>query len=187
MPIMVSILVSKWVSEAIEKQGIYDLVINLNNHPYLDSKRSYLFTSTFADLCTPVSEDTRNMIDVTGGKDIAASVLRDKVDWLKGIGARDGGFPIIKRRVLTGYISASELEYALGNFPIDHIVDKVDQIGDETALCTLSPLHESTGGEVAIDDPDGTRSPPRTDLRPYIDQVTSQLHLAVTDGRDRLR
>jgi chloride channel 3/4/5 len=117
MPIMVSILVSKWVSEAIEKQGIYDLVINLNNHPYLDSKRSYLFTSTFADLCTPVSEDTRNIIDVTGGKDIAASALRDKVDWLKGIGARDGGFPIIKRGVLTGYISASELEYALGNSP----------------------------------------------------------------------
>jgi hypothetical protein len=39
------------------------------------------------------------------------------------------------------------------------------------ALCTLSPLHESTGGEVTIDEPDGTRSPPRTDLRPYIDQV----------------
>src|ERR1700738_3991656 len=59
MPIMVSILVSKWVSEAIERQGIYDLVINLNNHPYLDSKRSYLFTSTFADLCSSQSEDGR--------------------------------------------------------------------------------------------------------------------------------
>ena len=114
MPIMVSILVSKWVSEAIEKQGIYDLVINLNNHPYLDSKRSYLFTSTFADLCTPQSEDVRNIIDVTGGKDFAAEVLREKVEWLKGIGGRDGGFPIIKQGVLIGYISASELEYALG-------------------------------------------------------------------------
>jgi len=114
MPIMVSILVSKWVSEAIEKQGIYDLVINLNNHPYLDSKRSHLFTSTFADLCTPQSEDTRDIIDVTGGKDVPAEVLRAKVEWLKGIGGRDGGFPIIKQEVLVGYISASELEYALG-------------------------------------------------------------------------
>jgi chloride channel 3/4/5 len=114
MPIMVSILVSKWVSEAIERQGIYDLVINLNNHPYLDSKRSYLFISTFADLCTAQSEDTRNVIDVTGCKDVAASILRYKVDWLKAVGGRDGGFPIIQGGVLLGYISASELEYALG-------------------------------------------------------------------------
>ena len=118
MPIMVSILVSKWVSEAIEKQGIYDLVINLNNHPYLDSKRSYLFTSTFADLCTPQSEDERNTIDVTDGKGIAVDVLRTKVEWLKAIGGRDGGFPIIKEGVLIGYISASELEYALGTIII---------------------------------------------------------------------
>jgi hypothetical protein len=53
----------------------------------------------------------------------------------------------------------------------------VDQIGDERALCTLGPLHESTGGEVAVDEPDGTRTPSRTDLRPYIDQVTPVLGL----------
>ena len=112
---MVSILVSKWVSEAIETQGIYDLVMKLNDHPYLDSKQSYIFTSALADLCTPQSEDERNVIDVTDGKDIASEVLRGKVEWLKRIGARDGGFPIIKRGVLVGYIFASELEYALGN------------------------------------------------------------------------
>ena len=50
----------------------------------------------FADLCTPQSEDEWNIIDVTGGKDISAESLREKVEWLKGIGGRDGGFPIIK-------------------------------------------------------------------------------------------
>ena len=78
MSIMVAILVSKWVSEAIERQGIYDLVIEPNNHPYLDSKKSHLFTSTFVDLCTPQSEDERNVIDVTGGKDVGAEVLCGK-------------------------------------------------------------------------------------------------------------
>lgn len=117
MPIMLSILISKWVSEAITPQGIYDLVINLNQHPYLDSKKRYIFTSTFADLCTPQSEDPRNCIDVTnGGKDIAAGGLRDKVEWLKEVGGRDGGFCIVREGVLLGYISASELEYALGTF-----------------------------------------------------------------------
>lgn len=114
IPIMVAILVSKWVSEAIESQGIYDLVINLNDHPYLDTKRSYVFTSTFADLCTPQSVDERNIIDVSGTKDITAEALRRKVEWLKGMGGRDSGFPIVKEEVLIGYISASELEYALG-------------------------------------------------------------------------
>jgi hypothetical protein len=115
MPIMLSILISKWVSEAISQQGIYDLVISLNQHPYLDSKKRFIFTSTFADLCTPQSEDSRNCIDVTnGGKDIAAGGLREKVDWLKEVGGRDGGFCIVKEGVLLGYISASELEYALG-------------------------------------------------------------------------
>jgi len=114
IPIMLSILVSKCVSEFIEKQGIYDLVINLNNHPYLDSKRSYLFTSTFADLCTSQSLDERNIIDLTARKDILAKNLREKVNFFKEIGARDGGFPIIHDEVLIGYISASELEYALG-------------------------------------------------------------------------
>src|SRR5271154_7111690 len=115
MPIMVAILVSKWVSEAIEKQGIYDLVIELNNHPYLDSKRSHIFTSTLADLCRPQWNDGRTFIDVSGGKDIAANILREKVEWLKSRSGRDGGFPIVKNGVLIGYISASELEYALGS------------------------------------------------------------------------
>jgi len=120
MPIMLSILISKWVSEAISPQGIYDLVINLNQHPYLDSKKRYLFTSTFADLCTPQSEDPRNCIDVSmqDGKDINSRVLRDRVEWLKGIGGRDGGFCIVREGVLVGYISASELEYALGMGPL---------------------------------------------------------------------
>ena len=122
MPIMVSILISKWVSEAITPQGIYDLVINLNQHPYLDSKKRYIFTSTFADLCTPQSEDSRNCIDVTnGGKDIAARVLREKVEWLKEVGGRDGGFCIVREGSLLGYISASELEYALGTYCISFL------------------------------------------------------------------
>ena len=116
---MISILISKWVSEAITAQGIYDLVINLNQHPYLDSKKRYIFTSTFADLCTSQSEDPRNCIDVTnGGKDIAARILREKVEWLKEVGGRDGGFCIVREGALLGYISASELEYALGTYCI---------------------------------------------------------------------
>jgi len=113
MPVMVSILVAKWVSEAIQKHGIYDLVINLHHHPYLNSKESHIFTSTFADLCTPRSTDSRNVIDITDGKGLTAGTLRKRLAWLKGIGSYDGGFPIVKEEALVGYIAASELQYAL--------------------------------------------------------------------------
>lgn len=114
---MVSILVSKWVSEAIQKHGIYDLVINLHNHPYLNSKESHVFTSTFADLCTPHSMDSRNVIDVTDGKEVAAGTLRARLAWLTGVENQDGGFAIVQEEVLVGYIAASELQYALGMIP----------------------------------------------------------------------
>jgi hypothetical protein len=204
MPIMLSILISKWVSEAISQQGIYDLVINLNQHPYLDSKKRYIFTSTFADLCTPQSEDSRNCIDVTnGGKDIAAGGLREKVDWLKEVGGRDGGFCIVKEEVLLGYISASELEYALGmisspfqlfqdkchlyydgcpadwslGFSVSFTYGYLDQIADDEAMCTFMPLHESMRGSCLDELP---RSPALTDLRPYIDQVYTSPNVALS-------
>jgi chloride channel 3/4/5 len=113
MPVMVSILVSKWVSEAIQKHGIYDLIINLHNHPYLNSKESHLFTSSFADLCTPRSTDSRHVLDITDGKHVTAVTLRERIAWLKANGSQDGGFPIVKEEALVGYIAASELLYAL--------------------------------------------------------------------------
>jgi len=114
IPIMVSILVSKWVSEAIERYGLYDLVIDLSDLPYLNSKTSHVFTSTFEDLCTSQSMDEGTVIDISAGKQIQAHILREKVNLLKDAGARDSGFPIVKEGALVGYISASELEYALG-------------------------------------------------------------------------
>jgi len=172
MPVMVSILVSKWVSEAIQKHGIYDLVINLHNHPYLNSKESHMFTSTFADLCTARSTDPRNSIDLTDGKDVVAGTLKARVAWLREIGGQDGGFPIVKDGALVGYIAASELQYALGSnlsLPL-HGLTK-DQIPDDATLCVLGPLHESNGGECLFDDEDRQFS--ITDLRPYIDRVAS--------------
>lgn len=52
---MTAIMISKWVADGIIKHGIYDLLIDLGGHPYLDSKTEYdeaniTFTTTL-DLC----------------------------------------------------------------------------------------------------------------------------------------
>lgn len=41
VPVMLSVLVAKTVADALEPKGIYDLVIELQQLPYLDSKVEY--------------------------------------------------------------------------------------------------------------------------------------------------
>lgn len=43
VPVMLSVLVAKTVADALEPKGIYDLVIELNQLPYLDTKHEYLW------------------------------------------------------------------------------------------------------------------------------------------------
>lgn len=41
VPVMLSVLVAKTVADALEPKGIYDLVIDLQQLPYLDYKHEY--------------------------------------------------------------------------------------------------------------------------------------------------
>ena len=43
VPVMLSVLVAKTVADALEPKGIYDLVIELNQLPYLDYKHEYIW------------------------------------------------------------------------------------------------------------------------------------------------
>lgn len=43
VPIMLSVLVAKTVADALEPKGIYDLVIELSQLPYLDAKHDYVW------------------------------------------------------------------------------------------------------------------------------------------------
>jgi chloride channel 3/4/5 len=43
---MLSVLVAKTVADALEPKEIYDLVIELNQLPYLDAKHGYLWGHT---------------------------------------------------------------------------------------------------------------------------------------------
>jgi chloride channel 3/4/5 len=45
VPVMISVLVAKTVADILEPKGIYDLVIDLCQLPYLDSKHEYLWGS----------------------------------------------------------------------------------------------------------------------------------------------
>ncbi|XP_014672883.1 PREDICTED: H(+)/Cl(-) exchange transporter 3-like [Priapulus caudatus] len=53
VPIMAAVMTSKWVGDAVLKEGIYDAHIYLNGYPFLDSKLEFTHTTIAADVMRP--------------------------------------------------------------------------------------------------------------------------------------
>ncbi|KDQ57485.1 hypothetical protein JAAARDRAFT_130295 [Jaapia argillacea MUCL 33604] len=118
VPVMLAVLVAKTVADAIEPKGIYDLVIELSQLPYLDAKHDPLW----GDL--EISDVTNRDVEVIYvDKQNTVRTLRDQLQELVFAGYEDGGFPILRKvgtgdgvgegLRMIGYIGASELEHAL--------------------------------------------------------------------------
>ncbi|KAF8906489.1 chloride channel [Gymnopilus junonius] len=113
VPVMLSVLVAKTVADALEPKGIYDLVIELNELPYLDSKHEYLWGNLqINDMISRDAEvirlDRKNTVES----------LKTQLVSLTSSGADDGGFPILRNDDdedfrMVGYIGANELDHAL--------------------------------------------------------------------------
>lgn len=61
---MVTVMVSKWVGDAFDKDSIYDALIDLNQYPFLDSKREYYSDAIVSDIMT--KEDNIVVIPAIG-------------------------------------------------------------------------------------------------------------------------
>ncbi|KAJ8475169.1 hypothetical protein ONZ45_g15702 [Pleurotus djamor] len=57
VPVMLSVLVAKTVADALEPKGIYDLVIELSQLPYLDAKHEYLWGNLEISDVTDLTEE----------------------------------------------------------------------------------------------------------------------------------
>jgi len=105
LPLMLAVMVSNWMADAINKDGIYDEHIALNGYPFLDNKRDYRFSTqaidvmSTRDLCV-LTESGHNIGDLRG------LLLSHKF----------GGFPIVNNTAemnVRGYITRAELRAAL--------------------------------------------------------------------------
>ncbi|KAI0645812.1 chloride channel [Trametes meyenii] len=112
VPVMLSILVAKTVADALEPKGIYDLVIELSQLPYLDAKHDYVWGSL------QINDVTDRDVDVVRvDRENTVKSLRDQLQELVEAGNSDSGFPILRPdgegMRMVGYIGANELEHAL--------------------------------------------------------------------------
>ncbi|XP_071490180.1 H(+)/Cl(-) exchange transporter 4-like [Diadema antillarum] len=109
VPLMVAVMVSKWVGDAFSKEGIYDGHIHLNGYPFLDSKRDFMHTSLAVDVMKPQRGDPPLVVitqDTTTVEDLEILTVDSPFN----------AYPVIvskESQRLVGLVYRRELIYAL--------------------------------------------------------------------------
>jgi len=112
LPIMISVMISKWIGDAFNKRGIYESWIHFSGYPFLDNRDDApLPDVAVADLMTRVED----LVCIPAG-DGSAHTLASLDRLLQTHPYR--GFPVVSNTrdsdgLLLGYISRAELTYAL--------------------------------------------------------------------------
>jgi chloride channel 3/4/5 len=146
LPIMIAVMISKWVGDAFGKKGIYESWIQFNEYPFLDNSDEALIPDI------PVSRIMTRIEDL-----IVLTATGHTIASLTHILATQPyrGFPVIsdpREAILLGYISRAELEYNL-------------QSATQTPR-SLPPETEAFFSHQPLADPSTT-----LDLRPWMDQT----------------
>ncbi|KAI0408589.1 chloride channel [Xylaria palmicola] len=160
LPIMIAVMLSKWVGDAFSRRGIYESWIHFNGYPFLDSGDEGTGAQHVPDITAgQIMTRIEDLVVLTATGHTIAS-LRAVLD-----SCAYRGFPVVsdpRDALLLGYISRSELAYNL-------------------AACHLPPETEAFFSHQPLADPRST-----LDLRPWMDQTPltlpsrCSLHLAVS-------
>ncbi|KAI9873206.1 MAG: hypothetical protein M1830_000711, partial [Pleopsidium flavum] len=117
VPHMIAILVAKWVADALEREGVYDLAQTVLGHPFLDLDHSTGIVQKANELVEVLipPKQTMNEITVDVPKDgiVSRKILDDKLDQLKRRGLLDAGLVLVQGGMLQGYLAEGELDFGL--------------------------------------------------------------------------
>ncbi|KAF1983094.1 hypothetical protein K402DRAFT_397017 [Aulographum hederae CBS 113979] len=162
LPIMISVLISKWVGDAMGARGIYESWIHFKGYPFLDNRDDN--SAEVPDV--PAAQVMTRIEDL-----VVITATGHTIHSLKSLLAAHTfrGFPVIDNAhdaILLGYISRTELDFALSS------ASKTRDLPAETeAYFSLQPLSDPTTS---------------LDLRPWMDgtpitlNAKASLQLAVS-------
>ena len=153
LPIMIAVMISKWVGDAIEPKSIYEAWIHFNGYPFLDNRDDN--AASVPDV--PASQiytriEDLVVITATGHTIHSLQQLLDAHTYR--------GFPVIDNpssATLLGYISRAELSFALSS--------------SLASNSNLTPDSETFFAHQPMADPTST-----LDLRPWMDQTPITLN-----------
>ena len=146
LPIMVAVMISKWVGDAFSRRGIYESWIQFNEYPFLDNSEETTIPEMPASQIMTRIEDLA-VLTATGHTIASLNTILDMHPYR--------GFPVIsepREAILLGYISRADLTYnlqAAGRAPR-----------------SLGPDTEAFFSHQPLADPRAT-----LDLRPWMDQT----------------
>lgn len=106
LPIMVAVMISKWVGDAFGKRGIYESWIRFKDYPFLDNRDDPVPDVPVVEIMTRIED----LVVITETGHTVGSL----VDILRSQPYK--GFPVVsdvRDASLVGYISRSELRFAL--------------------------------------------------------------------------
>ena len=119
VPHMIAILVAKWVADALEKEGVYDLAQTVLGHPFLDPDQAMTLVQREGVLVEELIPPKQTMQDITVliGRDntVSRHLLEQKLEKLKQRGLMDAGLVLVREDggMLQGYLAEGELEFGL--------------------------------------------------------------------------
>ena len=118
VPHMIAILVAKWVADALEKEGVYDLAQTVLGHPFLDPDHAMSLVQREGVLTEELIPPPQTMRDITVhvAKDddtVPRGILEQKLERMKERGLMDGGLVLVRDGMLQGYLAEGELEFGL--------------------------------------------------------------------------
>ncbi|KJZ76036.1 hypothetical protein HIM_04492 [Hirsutella minnesotensis 3608] len=161
LPIMVAVMISKWVGDAFSRRGIYESWIHFNEYPFLDNSEEMAIPDMRASQIMTRIEDLI-VLTATGHTIASLNTILNMHPYR--------GFPVIsdpRDAILLGYISRAELSYNIRTA--------------SQPPRSLAPDTEVFFSHQPLADPRST-----LDLRPWMDQtpltLTSRtsLHLGVS-------
>jgi len=184
LPLMIAVMLAKQVADGFGKRGIYETWIHLNGYPYLDKVDEYSRDVSVREVMTKVEDLV--VITAVGSTIDSLSTPSHLCIWRLQL-IEDSllrtqpykGFPVVtdtRKAILVGYISRSELRFALGmnSESVDVIVDQAKKVrglsGSSMCYFTQVQFPETTG---------------YVDLRPWMDSTpitlshSSSMQLAV--------
>ena len=119
VPNMIAILVAKWVADALEHEGVYDLAQTVLGHPFLDLdhaiSRVQMENALVEELIPPKQTMEDITVDVLKDNKVPRKVLEKKLEKLKERGLLDAGLVLVQDGMLQGYLAEGELDFGLTN------------------------------------------------------------------------
>ncbi|XP_065220056.1 H(+)/Cl(-) exchange transporter 5 isoform X1 [Planococcus citri] len=110
VPLMAAAMASKWVGDALGKQGIYDAHISLNGYPFLDSKEEFAHTGLAADVMQPRRSESLNVLTQDSMTIYEVETLMKNTE--------HNGFPVVvsqESQYLVGFVLRRDLLLAIAN------------------------------------------------------------------------